>query len=1311
MDGACLIDLAEWIENFLDETRAMSEQWYELHHQAQDFWDLLSDMIAFLLRRSYALSIFPLLILLTWIWPRNPRYAEAFFRAWETEEEDHDENPLQKFLVAFARLVARLLRIDCQTLMDNAEDITVQPDLLSTRYAEAFGRVVGQTDESSLYRVLQNYGWDIDAMVNVVVHTFVATPSSGFEYLSRCVVLELDRNPIDTDALYRFINCAHSITRHGRNRAARGLNDGTRDTLQRGLIQRESLAMFRASDQKLQSMISKQTSSLTFEILKQIIECLSSVLQSILASEDELVQEMIPKDFVQEMLDTGLEPQEPTSLDRINLIDYSWKIDLWKKCIVHGRMETRIMGVETMQEALVRVWRFYISRKPDAAPHNIVVEYLANFILRTKLVDYLVGVESHPQIIQRSKNIVGFLVVTGKYTEKETDVIWNSIETSQDPRTIEAILEMVKGILDLSPHTVLLYLCQKLISLPIRFFDGKMTAYYELLIRQLIKQWQAPIFNQVDIIPFDLTVRIFRESLSDPLLTTKRKKELWVVAGRMLRELLKCKIDQMERSRIYEQCLKDISDGSTFSSGSVTTLNIFQEASPEAEMTRFGSLPDAPSMIVKDFTCFAEIGVASSLNFEEFPELVTDRLQMVQKLIMYIPDRLSPELTQELWESLVGSKALHNNARNSAWIHLSRAAQQGRYKNSFLDKCLQGLITRLNPEFFTPAVLEFVSQLTEYESRITAVDLEETEEKKDTLKGILFWHISLTVPNQEIGAKAIAAFVKLNLEVSHGRAAELTSIAEYHGRLMERCIQSLIEGANQLRRLRDGMSSGEEDSMVIVASDRDVTAAKLRFTRSFAMLKELMQGIRSGQLGSPASTTVSCASEHSLHGDEVSIQYQPHVGGKSTGMFTLKIGDLASLEDLTARLSKLTGFSEFTMIASGQRINLSANSKTVIRDMKVLQNGLLLIQKTPGSKSVKGTGVTTRLLPLEREVMKHFHDLYELLAIDPDLGQEVFNFLTTFPPHEDITSFVAREARPASEIFPIELPYKAMYSIYALRGLLSQRLQEGAACHDLICRGVQATSKALVSFYVPQGSELSAMESMLARELVECLLLFLKEPVPQDVSAVYFEESSALIDCMHGLIKVAQYSYPSNDNAALVSSSFAVLLEASVHSPMVWQCLKSFPPSPAMLRGIWLQCSNPNIRKATIASVKAIFVASPTFQAFDVKDFTMFFWDNILDMIPDAPQYDQNSEQFFEIAFEVFRRIEEYEQEKLPLALYLQSWSKILLNFRHHETVGRWSIDWVVTGLTELIRWCIQLMKAKKKPLDIKYVTWPFVFA
>lgn len=54
-------------------------------------------------------------------------------------------------------------------------------------------------------------------------------------------------------------------------------------------------------------------------------------------------------------------------------------------------------------------------------------------------------------------------------------------------------------------------------------------------------------------------------------------------------------------------------------------------------------------------------------------------------------------------------------------------------------------------------------------------------------------------------------------------------------------------------------------------------------------------------------------------------------------------------------------------------------------------------------------------------------------------------------------------------------------------------------------------------------------------------------------------------------------------------------------------------------------------------------------------------------LIPEAAQLDNRTEEFFSIALEVFRCIDEEAHEQLPLASYVRDWSKLLLDHRHDE--------------------------------------------
>ena len=105
-------------------------------------------------------------------------------------------------------------------------------------------------------------------------------------------------------------------------------------------------------------------------------------------------------------------------------------------------------------------------------------------------------------------------------------------------------------------------------------------------------------------------------------------------------------------------------------------------------------------------------------------------------------------------------------------------------------------------------------------------------------------------------------------------------------------------------------------------------------------------------------------------------------------------------------------------------------------------------------------------------------------------------------------------------------------------------------------------------------------------------------------------------------------------------------------------------------------------------------------------------------MIPQSIEYPDNAQHLYDIALCVFRSIRQGSQDGIQLATYTKVWGDLLLNHIHDEVrpnisskqgtivtdtwqfVGRDSVDWIVLGLSGLLRWCIQFIKSMKKPLE-----------
>ena len=973
------------------------------------------------------------------------------------ENEEDNRQYIEDFLCSYAALTARMLQIDCQTLLENVDDTVAIPDLVSGHYLRIFSFLFCNMREIPLWKMLHHtYSYPVGSIIQALVLRFTQQPSSGLQYLTQLVdfLLERSQHQAQTAAeIWVPITVANRVT-------AFVPKDPAHSPAETSDFLADAFNLFKTLEAKMQAFVTKQVSFLSLDLAKALILDLSAVLRHVIYADASFVDAMTPTDFKF--------PREATTEDRAMFVEFAWRFNLCKKCITQGRMEIRVQGVESMQEDLVTVYQRCIAHHGFATLH-MLPEYLSELILSSKLVDYIVGVESHPQLITRSKNIVGFLMVTGKYTKAQTDLIWQAVSLSQDSRTIDAVLELVSGIQGIvDDYTQLLYFYQKLIDLPLRYFDGRMLNHCKTLHGLLVKKWndRQGYRTKLAMPPYLLCLRLIREALADASLQPHRKREIYQSALEELRILMNNGPSDTDTSAIYEECIADISGRTPHATGSMAALSVFLDHNSEDDIHHLANSFDFSAHIIDEFSSFTSSEIARSASPQESNDALGIRLSLLQKFIIHDPETISSELAQKLWACMLGEQALSDSARDSAWAMLadasSKLACSGFCKrNSFLDRCTTKQLPELNPRFFTWGVLSFAEKVVQYESRCS--DSSELQEGTGlSLPGIeLLWHLSLVVPNPAIGSKAIGMLVKSYLDGSDPKRNR-TSVNDgsHDAKLVERCIAQLHRAASRLKVLSDGLSSSEDDSMVIVPSEHDVSVEKLCFARSLSILKEFMNGIRSHLPDSPASLAKS-QSPYSVNGETISIQVQIYNGGSNTGIKRVDMGDLSTFGDFMSRLIKLTGLSKLTVIVGGGRVDQASWKESSLRDLKLDQKGLIIVLKAPGAESVREPAPATGLRPLEVEVMKHFHELYDLLGMEEQLARDVrfqipnfslspsmsnsrqvFEFLGTFPPHDDITTLVSDEGTPTSLSFPADAPYKSLYSVYALKCYLTRRLQD-----------------------------------------------------------------------------------------------------------------------------------------------------------------------------------------------------------------------------------------------------------------------------
>lgn len=899
-------------------------------------------------------------------------------------------DPLQDFLVAYTALAMRMAQIDNQTLAGHLEDPGNPPDLISTRYLVSL--IPLQSYTSPFWKsVVDTSRYDVKVPVTAIISRFLQPPASGITCMTEICREIFERSqkcPVVTQHIWVHLNIANKLMNH--YRVLQSSSTATEEMWLPSLqeLPFQSYQFFVVIDTQFQALISKQVSGLSIETSQGLVNNLSTLLQNIACSDEQLSRKVIHKKLAL--------VQDFDRDDGALLVELAWKFGVLKKCILEGRMEIRVQGVDTMQLELVQVYQKYVQNREGGKDHP-TAQYLSDFMLDNKLVDYFVGVESHPQLINRCANIVGFLVVTGRYTEVQSDVIWKGVITSPDSRFIDALLSMLNGIFNISGYPILLYLTAKLNEIPIHAFDASMTNYGRTLLDHLRRTWNQSksenlAFTQkMDMAPFHLCIRLIRQSLTESSLEYSRKREIHTFARSELGSLLEFGPSDADRKAIYQECIKDISDRTEYATGSISAMSALIVQNPEGEIILLTKGSELTTLIIEEFAHVMDAERTSNGQSQMLEERLDIRCTLLQHIIVSAPDTITTSASGKLWDFTVGTRALHDRARSHGWMCFLKALRRCKAtENPFIDQVIKGYLPRLQPQYYTAGCLQFVQEVFHYQSCMATSRLDKAVDGGPTATDLL-WQLSLTAPSGSIEHKSISLLVSMCLDSPdvHRRTQDATDAI--HVEIVERCIQQLSSAASKLRSYSDGTSSGEDEPMVIVASEDEVQAQKLCFSRSLMILKEFIHGVRSRPQYSPQpQSQLQLPKEtRTIKGDPISIRYQSFSGGAGTDIRTLEVGDLETIHDLSSRLISLTGFPSFTAIAGGQVLNLKIITNQTLRSLKFDQKGLLIIRRAADAGSLSNPAHVSGLRPVERGILAHFSELYQLLGMEDKLAKEV----------------------------------------------------------------------------------------------------------------------------------------------------------------------------------------------------------------------------------------------------------------------------------------------------------------------------------
>lgn len=744
-------------------------------------------------------------------------------------------------------------------------------------------------------------------------------------------------------------------------------------------LQRNSavaVRMFQTVSTALRQVVDKSANNLNPELVPPIVTHLSSLLRVGLRGNSKDATDML----------ISYRRKYPTlpEIFAIDAIQNEWRFSQLNQMITSRQMQLRVVSLSHLATQLISEWKKCQEQFRDEGS----VEYLHHLsrqLTATGLVDYLLGPTCHPEIIMDGFNIIGFLAVTETYEHQQTDLFWQTMTTTQDPRICEALVRMMAKTVTHFAREPLAYLIQKMQSLRTDAFTAHMRELCEAIFKAIFQK-HSDLVSMVA----KLCLRLVQESSMNDSKGYPEHMVTFEFASTKLFELLHLNTNPTLRQELVQECLSDISLKSRSTTGSLHVLFRIIRPTMNRDLTILVTEQDFPRLLVEELQASITAARLSGSTHVYASTLGVARRGLIENVIAEHGALIHPKHVEQLWHLLVGEEAASQEDRTTGWQSLNSALKAAHPDNPFLNLCLQHHLPKLPPILYCPGTLQFIRQAISplansvFESD-TAPD---GVYRPDNGPLELLWQIILKAPRNTIETQAI------NILVSdiYVKGKSITSLSpdrarKVHLTLVDKCLQQMAEAAKAL--LTESTNLDTDDKMA-VSEDGHSFNQELVFTRSLFVLQEFVAALqdKSLQFAAPDLRSLMLQSPSVIEGEPAELKVQSFDGNEQTDVQPLTIGRQNTAASLLASIREATGFNNYRIFYRGAPLTPTEDQICKSLEELKIHNGLILVKKESDAVSTP-VNIKPGASPLEIEILVHFQAFWDYLSMDEKIAKEV----------------------------------------------------------------------------------------------------------------------------------------------------------------------------------------------------------------------------------------------------------------------------------------------------------------------------------
>ncbi|KAJ3461759.1 hypothetical protein MRS44_010312 [Fusarium solani] len=1229
------------------------------------------------------------------------------------------------FFAGFAKLTAWFIESDIRALQEFSATQTDQkqrpPTLLSPLYLDRLHMMTGAPfyDEQTGNADLSSPSLED---VSYVIKEFQESQGGSLScllQLVRCLVDHISNFPRWTDELSSICLVAADImTDASFASGSPGLPPMAKQRLEVGHV------LYDLVSDTLIRMVEKQPTQLNADKVSTSVRALTNMIKASLQGEHEAATQLLIEH-------RQAHPQLPVNYT-IEAIAWERRLGLLNKLIRSSQMQLRVVGVTQMCGDLVSCWRRHCDSGDDGSILHL--NHLAEYLLQTGLIEYILGSNCHPEITLEGANIVGFLVVTKMYREEHINMIWQGITSGQDPRTADALTRMVTNITNLFDYAGLLFFCDKFQALPMDGFTPSIRMLWETVIRHMVTRSQVDRPG-LSFHPYNLCLRLLRESSVCTSGSQVAYPDMQHAAMQKFKELLAYGPDSEGRQQLYQSCIQDIADQSATTLGSLWCLSMAIRSAVVMELHVLTEKHDLTRLIVTELEHAIKVGRAAGVQTILWGAINQPRRDFITNIIQVEPQTITKELGIKLWDMLVGPWSLSLEDRRAGWGILNNLNRKLNLANPFLQTCLSQYLPTLPSEYFCDGMLEFLR--AEILPRLNEkADLALDDHDMVAESGIeQLWRLILETEDGSLVDRSVRTLaIDIYVESRHMATSPLQRTRLIHMALVNRCLQQLKDAARKIKSSNDGATSGEDEPMSTVATDEQIQQQERIFIRSLRLLRHILEAHQSKPLlSAPDLRTLIPQTPYEVQGDSAELKYQSFDGDEQTDIKPLAIGKLNTAASLLASLRQETGFENYRVYYRGRPF--LPNEHEICKSLEDLrvQEGLMLVKREEAGPAPSGR-VKPGASPLEVEISAHFDEMFEYLSMEESLAQEIYHFLVKLPTDGHLLKSIDSNTTSYQQIFPPRQPYKSLYAVHTLLEYIEAafhgRIDNEDPKDDPTDPGQSSTyTKALktgISFATQAISDKNVFDQAsvsLRLKLTGTLIHAFRRLLDNTLRSTGTLAGSSMVTELYTpgrpvstdivivpeparLVEILTCAIDSpGDASPVIAGTLALTLRLSIINSAFWAKLNTNPDFVALLHRALLTDPRPGVRSLVVKLIEELVSMTGHTQPLDRANesssnnpddifvaLVSYFWGVVSDLVLQIAGYPDQCEDFFRLTYVLLMRLKARSPGVLDLPRLASQVSQLLLAHTSTEAIGSSAgEDSFAKGLATVLHICLQL--------------------